>query len=63
MKKTGMRQAKEIRARISRRLALWESGSHTGLVGGMEAEGAVREEKVTWEEVDEEVGNGDSMTQ
>ena len=34
---TGMHKAKEIRARISRRLDLWESVSRSRLVGETEA--------------------------
>ena len=39
----GVRRAKEIRARITRRMELWERGLHAGLVGDAEEEGAVRE--------------------
>ena len=53
--KPGTHQAKEILARISRRIDLWESGSHAVLVGGIEEEGASREGRVAREEGDEEV--------
>ena len=39
----GVRRAKEIRARITKRIDLWERGLHAGLVGDADAEGAVRE--------------------
>ena len=39
----GVRRACEIRARITRRMDLWERGQHAGLVGDAEAEGAARE--------------------
>ena len=42
-KTLGVRRAKEIRARITRRMNLWKMGLHEGLVGGAEAEGAARE--------------------
>ena len=42
-KKLGVRRAREIRARITRRMDLWERGMHVGLVGGAEVEGAARE--------------------
>ena len=42
-KTLGVRQAREIRARITRRMDLWERGQHAGLVGDAEAEGAARE--------------------
>ena len=32
-KTLGIRRAREIRARITRRMGLWERGQHTGLVG------------------------------
>ena len=35
-------QAREIRARITRRMDLWERGLHAGLGGDAEAEGAAR---------------------
>ena len=38
-----MRRAREIRARITRRMDLWERGQHAGLVGDAEAEGAACE--------------------
>ena len=36
-------RAKDIRARITRRMDLWERDIHVGLVGDAEAEGAARE--------------------
>ena len=36
-------RAKEIQARITRWMDLWERGLHAGLVGAAEAEGANRE--------------------
>ena len=41
-KTLGIRRAREIRARITQRMDLWESGMHAGLVGDAEAEGAAR---------------------
>ena len=37
MKTLGIRRAWEIRARITRRMDLWERGQHAGLVGDTEA--------------------------
>ena len=45
MQKPGMCQAKEIQARISRRIELWEVSSCADLVGNMEAEGVARERR------------------
>ena len=42
-KTLGIRRAREIRARITRRMDLWERRQHAGLVGDSEAEGAARE--------------------
>ena len=39
----GVRWAREIRARITRRMDLWERGLHTGPVGDAESEGDARE--------------------
>ena len=39
----GVRRGQEIRARITRRMDLWERGHHAGLVGDAKAEGAARE--------------------
>ena len=39
----GVPRAKEIRARITRRIDLWEKGLHAGLVGDAKAGGADRE--------------------
>ena len=41
-KTLGVRRAKEIRERITRRMDLWERGLHVGLEGDAEAEGAAR---------------------
>ena len=44
LKKTlGVRRDREIRARITRRMDLWERGQHVGLVGDSEVEGAAQE--------------------
>ena len=51
---TGMHKAKEIRARISRRLDLWESVSRSRLVGETEANKEAREGMVAREEGEEE---------
>ena len=42
-KTLGVCRARDIRARITRRMDLWERVLHVGLVGGAEAEGAARE--------------------
>ena len=42
-KTLGIHWAREIRARITGRMDLWERGQHAGLVGDAEAEGASRE--------------------
>ena len=47
-KTLGVRQAREIRARITRRMDLWERGQHAGLVGDAEPEGAAREGRATF---------------
>ena len=39
-KTLGVRRAREIQAKINRRMDLWERGQHDGLVGDAEAEGA-----------------------
>ena len=39
----GVHRAKEIQARLMRRIDLWERGLHTSMVGDAEAEGAARE--------------------
>ena len=41
-KTLGLFRAKEIRARITRRMNLWERGLHAGLVGDAGVEGAAR---------------------
>ena len=41
----GVCRAREIRARIMRRIYLWERGLNAGLVGDAEAEGAAREDR------------------
>ena len=42
-KMLSVRRAREIRARTTRRMDLWERGLHASLVGDAEAEGASRE--------------------
>ena len=42
-KTLGVRQAREIRSRITRRMDLWERGQHAGLVGDAKVEGAAQE--------------------
>ena len=42
-KTLGVRRAREIRARITRRMDLWERVQHAGLVGDAEAEGSAQE--------------------
>ena len=42
-KTLGIRWAREIRSRITRRMDLWERGQYAGLVRDAEAEGAARE--------------------
>ena len=42
-KTLGVRRAREIRLRITRRMDLWERGLHAGLVGDAKAEGAAQE--------------------
>ena len=56
-KTLGIRQAREIRARITRRMDRWEMGQHAGLVGDAEAEGAAREGRAAFsgEEEDDAV--------
>ena len=39
-KTLSVRRAREIRARITRRMDLWERGQHAGLMGDANAEGA-----------------------
>ena len=41
-KTLGFRRAREIRARITRHIDLWEGGQHSGLVGDVEAAGAAQ---------------------
>ena len=43
MKKLGVHRARDIQARITRRIDLWERGLHVGLVGYTEAEDDARE--------------------
>ena len=56
-KTVGIRQAREIRAKITRRMDLWERGQHAGLVGDAEAEWAAREGRAAFsgEEEDDAV--------
>ena len=53
----GVRRAREIRDRITRRMDLWERGQHAGLVGEAEAEGAAHEGRAAFsgEEEDDAV--------
>ena len=44
-KTLGVRRAREIRARIMRRMDLWERGHHAGLVGDAEVEGDAQERR------------------
>ena len=44
-KSSGVCRAKDIQARINRRMELWERGIHAGLMGDSEAEGAAREDR------------------
>ena len=42
-KTSGVRRVREIRARITRRIDLWERGQHAGLVGDAKEEGVAQE--------------------
>ena len=53
-KTLGIRRSWEIRARITRRMDIWERGQHAGLVGNAEAEGAA----CSGEEEDNAVARG-----
>ena len=53
-KMLGVRRAREIRARITRRMDLWERGHHAGLVGDAEAEGDSHEGRATFSGEEEE---------
>ena len=59
-KTLGVRRAHEIRARITRRMDLWERVQHAVLVGDAEAEGAAREGRAAFsgEEEDNAVAWG-----
>ena len=46
-KTLGIRRAREIRIRISRRIKIWERGLHAGLSRDAEAEGATRKGRDT----------------
>ena len=46
-KTSSVHRSKEIRARITRRMDLWEKDIHAGLMGHSEAEGAAREVRVS----------------
>ena len=48
-------QAREIRARISRQIYLWEKGVHAILVGDEEGKGAARDGRDTRGDKEEEV--------
>ena len=56
-KNLGVCRVREIMARITRRMDLWERGLHAGLVGDAEAKGAAREGRAArgGEEEDEAV--------
>ena len=53
-KMLGVRRDREIRARITRSMDLWERGHHTGLVGDAEAEGAARKGRSAFSGEEEE---------
>ena len=53
-KTLGVCQAREIRARITRRMDLWDRGQHAGLVGDAKAEGADREGRAAFSGEEEE---------
>ena len=59
-KTLGVRRAREIWARIIRRMDLWERVHHAGLVGDAKAEGAAREGRAAFsgEEEDDTVARG-----
>ena len=56
-KTLGVRRAREIRARVNRRMGLLEKGIHTDLVGDAYAEGSTRESRYSsgGEEEDKEI--------
>ena len=53
-KTLGVRRAWEIRARITRRMELWERGQHAGLVGDAEAEAAACEGRAAFSSEEED---------
>ena len=53
-KYVGVCRAQEIRARITRRMDLWERLQHAGLVGDAEAEGAAQECRAAFSGEEEE---------
>ena len=53
-KTLGVRRAREILARIARRMDLWERGQHVGLVGDVEAEGAARKGRAAFSGAEED---------
>ena len=53
-KTLGVRRAREIRARITRRIDLWERTQHSGLVGDAEAEGSARAGRAAFNGKDED---------
>ena len=63
-KTLGILRAREIRARITRRMDLWERGHHAGLVGDAEAEGAARKGRAAFsgEEEDDAVARSFNKT-
>ena len=52
-KTLGVRRARDIRARITRRMELWERGQHAGLVGDADVEGAAREGRAAFSREEE----------
>ena len=56
-KSLGVRRSQEIRAKITRRMDLWERGQHAGLVGDAKTEGSAREGRAVFrgEEEDDSV--------
>ena len=53
-KTLGVRRAREIRARITRRMDLWDRGPYAGLVGDAKAEGADCEGRAAFRGEEEE---------
>ena len=53
-KMLSVRRSQETRARITRRMDLWERGQHAGLVGDAEAEGSDQEGRAAFSVEEEE---------